>query len=329
MSKNLKDLKAYKTKRKIASTPKKQPKFIELDACLHSVLGMPGLPQGHITQIFGLSDTGKTSLVFHTAAKAQEQEILPVFIITEGKVDWGRARSMGLKYTGDLPESEQQDDFCLVEEGINTLEGMFDYITNILMDVERGDLPYDIHIFVDSIGNTPSEKEFEVDKKTGKVVKKATMMVAAKVISERMRLISAKVNDSNKISHPNFAGLTFINHAYTEPASFPGGMPKLVPYGGKKIWYVSSLVLKTARRSKLSAAKDGSKVGFGIVSKIVVDKNHITNAAFEGEFVITADAILPNTKSVVDNYKKAHKDSWGEIEVQERFAEESDDEDTI
>ncbi len=324
------DLKDYKTARKTASTPKKKEKFIVLDECLHGVLGMPGIPLGHITQIYGLSDTGKTSLLFHAVAQAQSTGILPVVIVTEGKVDWDRARAMGVKYYGDLSPEEREEQgldpedegFAIVVEDMDTLEDMFDFVVQTLSDVEMGKLPHDVAIFVDSIGNTPSKKEFSTNEKTGEVKKDKGMMVAARVISEYMRIISAKVNNTLKISHPNHASVVFINHAYTEPPAFPGGPSKLVPYGGKKIWYVSSLVIKTSRRSKLSAIKDGIKMGFGIVSKIVVDKNHITNAAYEGEYVITADKILPNDAKVIATYKKENKDSWGEsFELEEHLEE--------
>ena len=306
------DLSAYKKKKQIADTPKKKEKHVILDKCMHSVLGMPGIPLGHITQIYGLSDTGKTSLLFHAAARAQKQGVLPVVIVTEGKVDWNRARAMGFQYTGDLSEEEQEEDFCLVEEGVETLEQGFEFILGILNDVEMGNLPYDVLIFWDSIGNTVSENEIEI-KKDGTIKKKDGMMVAARAISSNMRNISRKVNNSNKVSHPNYAGLVFINHAYTEPPAFPGGPSTVTPYGGKKIWYSSSLVLKTSRRQKLSATKDGVKMGFGIVSKIQVDKNHLTNTAHSGEFVITADRIIPNEKSAIDSYKKETKDQWGVI----------------
>lgn len=294
------DLEAYKKKRKIADTPKKLDKFIVLDECMHTVLGMPGIPLGHITQIYGLSDTGKTSLLFHTAAQAQAQGILPVVIVTEGKVDWDRARAMGFN-----------PDKAIIEENIFTLEDGFDYLDRILADVEMGELP-DTIIFWDSIGNTMSKDEFEL-KKDGTIEKKATMMKAAKVISERMRIIGPKVNNSRKVSHPNYAGLVFINHAYTEPPAFPGAMSTITPYGGKKIWYSSSLVLKTSRRKKLAAIKNKIHMGFGIIAKIQVDKNHLTNTAHAGEFVITADRIIPNEKSAIEDYKNETKESWGVI----------------
>lgn len=304
------DLNSYKKSIKKASTPTKKDSFIVMDDALHEVLGLPGPPLGHITQIYGLSDTGKSSLLFHGVAEAQRQNILPVVIITEGKVSWDRARSMGIQYTGDLPEEEQQEDFIIVEDDLDFLEDVFEYIDKIISDVGMGILPYDVMIFWDSVGNTLSKDEVSIQK-DGTWEKKQTMMKAAKVITERMRVISKKINQTRKISYPNSVGLTIVNQAYTEPPAFPGGPSKLIPYGGKSIWFRSSLVLKTAKKQKLSAIKDNKKYGYGIVSKITVDKNHISATTNEGEFVITADTILPNDPSALKSYKENNKGNWG------------------
>jgi recombination protein RecA len=303
------DLDAYKKTIKVADTPLKDDQFIVLDECLHPVLGMPGLPLGHITQIFGKSDTGKTSLLFHCAAKAQKEGILPVLLITEGKVDWARAALMGF-----------DKDSAIVNENLEFLEDAFNFIDKITSDVSMGDLPQDVMIFWDSVGNTLSKDEVEVQK-DGTWEKKSTMMKAAKVISERMRVISKKINDTRKVSYPKSVGLVILNQAYTQPPTFPGGKSKLVPYGGDSIYFRSSLVLKTSRVQKLSAKKDGQDLGFGIVSKISVEKNHLTNIANSGEFVITAGEIVPNEKGAIDDYKERHKAAWNE-EIQIQITEE-------
>lgn len=299
------DLKAYINTVTVADTPHKKDKFVVLDECLHAVLGMPGIPLGHITQVFGKSDTGKTSLMFHTAACAQQQGILPVIIITEGKVSWDRAMSMGFDRSN-----------AIIIEDKEYLEDVFQTIDKITADVASGTLPMDVCIFWDSVGNTLSRDEV-IQNKDGTLEKKQTMMKAAKVISENMRIISKKINDTKKVSYPKTVGLFMINQCYTKPASFPGGMPTMVPYGGEAIWYKSSLVLRTQRTKKLSATRDGIKLGFGITSKISVDKNHLSNVSHTGEFVITADAIIPNEPTAIKLYKDSHKDGWGEIESTE------------
>lgn len=309
------DLEAYKKKIKVSDTPLKPDKFVELDECMHSILGMPGLPLGHISEIFGKSDTGKTSLLFHAAAQAQKQGILPVVIVTEGKVDWGRALAMGF----------DRDGLALVEEGIEYLEDVYDFMDKICADVGNGDLPYDVMIFWDSLGNTLSRDEVEV-RKDGTTEKKSTMMKAAKVNAERLRVLSTRINSTRKISFPKTVGVTVINTCYVKPPSFPGGMPTEVPYGGEAAWYKASLILKTKRKQKLTAAKDGIKMGFGIVSSISVEKNHLTNTSHSGEYVITGNAIIPNEKGAIEDYKAAHKAEWGAAAIMSEEGEEFDGE---
>lgn len=300
------DLENYKKSIEVADTPLKEDKFVVLDECLHSVLGVPGIPLGHITQLFGPSDSGKTSLLFHTAAMAQKQDILPVMIITEGKVDWARAESMGFN-----------KDFAIVNESCEFLEDVFKFIDKITADVGSGELPHDVMIFFDSVGNTLSRDEVDI-KEDGTWEKKSTMMKAAKIISEAMRTLSKKINDTRKISYPKTVGLFIVNQAYTQPPQFPGGQPSLVPYGGNAIWYRSSLVIRTKKARKLTATKDGMDLGFGIISKMSVDKNHISNTTNAGEFVITADAIIPNEPKALKEYKDSHKAQWGtEFDIKE------------
>jgi len=297
------DLETYKKSIKVADTPLKKDVFVVLDECLQEVIGMPGIPLGHITQVYGKSDSGKTSILFHTAAQAQAQGILPVLIITEGKVDWERAAQMGFN-----------KDQAIVEENLEYLEDVFKFIDKILADVEMGELPEDVFIFWDSVGNTLSKDEVIVNK-DGTTEKKATMMKAAKVLTENMRVISHKVNNTRKMSYPNAVGLMIINQAYTKPATFIGGQPSLVPYGGDSIWFRSSLVLKTAKVSRLTAKVNGTNVGFGIESKITVDKNHLTNVSNSGIFIITADSIIPNEEKAIKAYKDFNKDKWSNAEI--------------
>lgn len=302
--KNKFDLDAYKKKIKVSETPMKKDKFVELDPCMHEILGMPGLPLGHITEIFGKSDTGKTTLMFHAAANAQRQGILPIIIVTEGKVSWERAKAMGFDPEGD----------CIIREDIQYLEDVYQFMGNVCADVGSGDLPCDVMIFWDSLGNTLSKKEVEV-KKDGSIERKSTMMVAGKANSEGLRVVSTQVNNTRKISYPKTVGITILNTCYTKPPSFPGGMSSEVPYGGEAAWYKASLILKTKRRKKLTAVKDGVKMGFGIVSSISVEKNHLTNTSHSGEYVITGNAIIPNEKTSIDAYKEEHKDSWGNADI--------------
>jgi RecA/RadA recombinase len=297
------DLEAYKSSIKTADTPLKKDKYIVLDECLQEVLGLPGFPFGHVVQVFGKSDTSKTSLLFEAAAKCQAQGGMAVIIVTEGKISWERAAAMGFNKAA-----------AIVNEDCEFLEDVFSFIDKICSDVANGDLPYDTYIFFDSIGNTLSKEEVVIAA-DGTYTKKPSMMRAAKVISENMRGLSKKINNTRKQSYPHFVGLFLINQAYVSPPSFPGGMPSLTPYGGTSVYYRSSLVIRTSRAKKLMAKKNGMDLGFGIVAKISVDKNHISNTTNSGLFVVTADSIIPNEKNAIAAYKNLHKEEWGNIEI--------------
>ena len=92
-------------------------------------------------------------------------------------------------------------------------------------------------------------------------------------------------------------------------------MPKLVPYGGDAIWYAASAVWKMSGKGKLAATKNGMEFDFGLISKLSVEKNHISDLAMTGEFVVTPDAFLPNEKGAIKKYKDSHRDQWGDAMI--------------
>lgn len=293
------DLENYKKSIEVNNIEKKKDKYVVLDECLQEVIGLPGVPLGHITQVFGKSDTGKTSLLFHAAAKAQQQGVLPIFIMTEGKVDWTRAEKMGVNL----------DQVIRYEDGMY-LEEVFTFIDKIVSDVTMGELPHDTLILWDSVGSLPSKDEVKENKDDGTTEKKASMMRAAKAIRENMRIVQRKINATRNYSYPKYVGLMILNQAYTQPPTSPKGFPKLVPYGGDAIWYAASAVWKMSGVKKISAQKDNKTFDFGLISKLSVEKNHITDLAMEGEFIITQDAFIPNESYALEKYKKNNKDKW-------------------
>ena len=296
------DLEAFKKSIEVEDTPLKKDKFVEVDECLQELMGLNGWPLGHISMVYGLSDTSKTTLMFNGMAQAQKCGILPVAIITEGKVDWERAQALGV----DL-------DFLIRNEQCDFLEDVFEFIDKLISKVNKGDLPYDVMIFYDSVGNTLSKDEI-TENDDGTWDKKATMMKASKVITENMRTLSKKINDTRKVSCPQTVGLFIINQAYTQPPKFPGGREALIPYGGKGIYYRASLIIRTARTKRLTATKDKKTYGYGIVAKISVEKNHISSTTNSGEFVVTANAIIPNEPTAIKKYKEENKEDWGVID---------------
>lgn len=299
MNKKEFDIETYKKKIKSRQVEYKKDSFIELDSCLQLVLDLPGIPRGHITQIYGKSDTGKTSMLFHLAAKAQQAGELPIIYVTEGKVDWKRAQEMGF----------DKDGYALIHEEYSTLEDVFKNILDKLSEQARGELPKNVVFMWDSIGNTLSEDEFKDDKSGNREVK-ATMMKASKVIKNYMRHISPRINKTRQKDIPYNSTLVFINQAYTQPPTPPSMISSLKPYGGEGIWYAASLIIQTKKIGKLYAVKNGVRKKFAIKSKLTIEKNHVSGTEQSGDFIITTNSIIPDEKNTIDNYKKENSDSW-------------------
>ena len=308
------DLDSYKKKIKAREVVYKKDSYIPVDECLQAVLGLPGIPRGHVTQVYGKSDTGKTSLLFHLAAQCQATGELPIVYITEKKVDWARAKLMGF----------DKDGFAIVEESYSTLEEVFEDMLVKLAEQAREELPKKIVFFWDSIGNTVSKDEFKDDKDGNRDIK-ATMMKAAKVIKGYMRHVGPKINETRKEEVPHEATLIFLNQAYTQPADpkIYGSRPKLVPYGGDGIWYAASIVIQTKKGGlKIDAQVGGIKKKFGSRSRLTIEKNHINGIEQSGEFVITPTSIIPDDPTAIKSYKEDHKDDWGNVEFVEGEDEE-------
>jgi RecA/RadA recombinase len=275
--------------------------WIDMSHAYKNVTKLPGVPVGHITMVYGKSDTGKSTMAIEAAAYAQKLGVVPVFIITENKFSFERAETMGVDF-----------DDAIVYNGVETIEQGCEYVRQLLEDQEKGDLPYDILIIWDSIGATPSERELEaVDSDSGS----GGMMVTAKVLREQIsRNISYKINGTRNENFPYNASMIIVNHAYTAPPAPPARVGSVVPYGGDAIFYSAGIVIRMggvmSRSSKVTATKGGTKVAFGLKSAVKVEKNHITNVAAEGKIVCTDHGFIEDDKTSIDNYKKDYKDGW-------------------
>jgi len=137
--------------------------WIPVSKAFQDIVSLPGIPTGHITLLRGHSDTGKTTLLLEAAVNAQKKGILPVFIITEMKWSWPHAETMGLEFspvvdqaTGEILDYEGF--FLYADRGtLNTIEDVSAYILDLIDEQKKGNLPYDLCFFWDSVGSVPCD----------------------------------------------------------------------------------------------------------------------------------------------------------------------------
>lgn len=297
----------YKKKIDFKEVKYKDQEWINMSDAFKSVCNLPGIPVGHISMVFGKSDTGKSTMGMELGAYAQKQGILPIFIITENKFSEERAEKMGIDW-----------DNALLFKGVRTIEEGGRLVKKILDDQEKGDLKHDICFIWDSIGATPTEAELNnrEEEESG-----GAMMLAARVIKEQFqRYLAYRINGTRLESFPYTATLFVVNQGYISPPNLQMGKRNttIEPYGGEGMYLASTLIFRMGgvmtRSSKVDVKKKvngvETSVKFAIKSAVEVTKNHITDVSTKGILVCTDKGFILDDKDVIDNYRKEVAPDW-------------------
>ena len=164
------DLNAFKNKKGLDKNIKfKDQEWIPLSPAFQDVTSIPGIPMGHIVLLRGHSDTGKTTAMIEAAVSAQNNGVLPVFIITEMKWNWEHAIQMGLDINITRDDNgeiiDYEGNFIYVDrETINSIEDVAAFILDLMDEQKKGNLPYDLLFLWDSIGSVPCEMSLKSNK---------------------------------------------------------------------------------------------------------------------------------------------------------------------
>jgi hypothetical protein len=287
--------------------------WIPLSKAFQDITSLPGIPTGHITLLRGHSDTGKTTALLEAAVNAQKMGILPVFIITEMKWSWEHAKEMGLQFEevvdSDGTVLDYEGHFLYADRGIlNTIEDVAVYIADLMDEQAKGNLPYDLCFFWDSIGSVPCELSVRSNKNNNE-------WNAGAMSTQFGNNLNQKILLSRKENSPYTNTMVAINKVWTMKPESPMGMAKLQNKGGMSMWYDATLVITFGNitnpgTSKIKAIKDGLQVEFAKRTNIQVEKNHIGGVQSRGRVVMTAHGFIPDDKKAIDNYKNEHKDHW-------------------
>lgn len=311
------DLEAFRATLQIPKRDEKPAKFVimppEIQACIGN---LPGPCLGDITEIWGDSDTGKSTLLMKMAVACQEQDIIAVVVIKEKKHREARFKLMGF-----------DTNKAIVNLACGNLEEIFAFIGQIIASVNKGKLPKDVMIFVDSFGNANCKAALKHNS-DGTTETKNVHMQNAKVFSEEMTTLADKINETRYETSPHYIGLVYVNHTYDKPVKVGGQtFIKVQPRGGKKRKYVASLELSTRRVKSLKAVVNGVQQDFGFISKVTVVKNHINGIYNSGLLVITEDEIFANEPGAIKDYKARNKEKWGDAQIV-AIASDDDGDDT-
>ena len=214
---------------------------------LDNALGIGGIPQGRIIEIYGPESSGKTTLALHIIAESQKRGGICAFIDAEHALDPVYAKNIGVK-TGELLVSQP-------DTGEQALE-----ITESL--VRSGKLSV---IVIDSVAALTPKDEIEGDMGAHQVGKQARLM------SQALRKLTAIVSKSNTT-------VIFINQLRMK-IGVMFGSPETTT-GGKALKFYASVRLDVRRIAQI---KKGDQVVGGRV-RVKVVKNKVAAPFKQTEF---------------------------------------------
>ena len=311
------DLNKFKSSKGLNKNVKfKDQQWIPLSEAFQKVSGVPGIPMGHISLLRGHSDTGKTTALLEAAVSAQNMGILPVFIITEMKWNWEHAAQMGLEVNLIKDEDgeviDYEGNFIYVDrETLHTIEDVAAFIMDLQNEQKKGNLPYDLAFFWDSIGSIPCAMSVEK-------LKNNNEWNAGAMSTQFGNTVNQSIVMSRKESSPYTNTLIAVNKVWTAKAESPMGQPKMMNKGGMAMWYDATFVvtfgnISNAGTSKIKAIKDGKQVEFAKRVNLQIDKNHINGVTTRGKIVMTPHGFINDDDKELKAYKDQNAKAWKDI----------------
>lgn len=218
---------------------------------LNHALGVGGIPIGRITEMYGMAQSGKTTIALHLIAQAQKMGLTTAYIDVENALDLSYAQSLGVNIY-QMPISQPE---CG--------ELAFDVMES-LIDSNKVGL-----IVLDSVAALVPKKEMEGD------FGDSNMGVHAKLMSQAMRKLCHKASKNN-------CALLFLNQIRMK-IGLVFGNPETTT-GGEALKYYSTVRLNVRRKSKLII--DDEDMPTAITTEVIVAKNKVAPPFRKAEFDI-------------------------------------------
>jgi recombination protein RecA len=235
---------------------------------LDIALGIGGLPQGRIIEIYGPESSGKTTLTLHVVAEAQKKGGVCAFVDAEHALDPQYAKKLGV----DLDE--------LLISQPDTGEQALEIVDTL---VRSGAVNV---IVIDSVAALVPKSEIEGD------MGDMQMGSQARLMSQAMRKLTASIGRSNTM-------VIFINQIRMK-IGVMFGSPETTT-GGNALKFYASVRLDIRR---IGAIKDRDEV-VGNSTRVKVVKNKVSPPFKEVEFDIMYGEGISKVGELVDIGVKA------------------------
>lgn len=250
--------------------------WLEMPKYFQRAVGAKGLPAGHITQIIGKSDTGKTTLVMIAMILVQKAGGVVYLIDSEHKFSFERFRLMG-----GIPE----DLIIIPVDSLEDAWNAFDTVNLDITEYRKKDKDTPIMLAWDSVAASVPDAILDSEAEDKHV------SVDAKINNTNVRKLRKRIRDNKIIA-------LFINHSYWTMPKF--GAPEEVVKGGAEMFFMSTLILKTKRRGWLKREINKVEEKFGVWALLEVFKGHLGGSKAITPFWIVGQGVLDDAPALED-----------------------------
>ena len=244
--------------------------------------GGDGFPCGHITQIVGKYDSGKTTLMMEGMVACQKLNGVVYLIDSEHKFSLGRFRLMDGKPedlviipTDTLEDAWTAVDFVIKEVSTLREEG----VTAPMMmcwDSVAASVPDSI------LGSESGDAHFGVE---------------AKLNNKNVRRLRQAISKSELCC-------VFINHYYMTTPKTKYEQPELIIKGGEEISLMSTLIIRTKQGAKIERTVLGEKQQIGRITRFFIHKGHFHGRTITKDVNVVDIGIL-ETAEDLEKYQKS------------------------
>lgn len=205
---------------------------------LDAILGIGGLPQGRIVEIYGPESSGKSTISLSLVAQAQKKGLRCAYIDAEHALDPAYMMDLGINL----------DDLLLAQP--NYGEEALEIVDKLVRTGEIG------LVIVDSVAALVPKAELEGEMDANQMGLQARMMAKA------LRKITALANDNKTL-------IVFINQIRMKIGVMFGN-PETTP-GGRALPYAASVRIDLRKKEDIKN-KEGDSIGIKVKAKVIKNK---------------------------------------------------------